>query len=87
MESLQMRFLRLDGSTAVNERQDLLDEFNDVSSSIPVFLLSTRAGGMGNFWRLVFFFLLLLSMVQNLFSSPIHRTQLDICRCVHSTRS
>jgi len=47
MESLQMKYLRLDGSTAVSERQDLLDEFNHESSSIPVFLLSTRAGGMG----------------------------------------
>ena len=46
MDSLQMTYLRLDGQTAVSERQDLLDEFTN-DDSIPVFLLSTRAGGMG----------------------------------------
>lgn len=46
MESLQMKFLRLDGKTSIPERQNLIDEFNQ-DSSIPVFLLSTRAGGMG----------------------------------------
>ncbi|KER22182.1 hypothetical protein T265_09655 [Opisthorchis viverrini] len=40
-----LRYLRLDGSTPVNERQHLVDRFN--SSSIEVFLLSTRAGGLG----------------------------------------
>ena len=44
--SLNLKFLRLDGSTAVSERQDLIDTFNN-DDSIPVFLLSTRAGGMG----------------------------------------
>jgi SWI/SNF-related matrix-associated actin-dependent regulator 1 of chromatin subfamily A len=43
---LKMKFLRLDGSTPVAERQDLIDEFND-DDSIRVFLLSTRAGGLG----------------------------------------
>ena len=38
--------LRLDGQTAVSERQDLIDKFNK-DSSISVFMLSTRAGGMG----------------------------------------
>ena len=46
MESLGLAFLRLDGSTKISERQELIDEFN-TDSSIPVFLLSTRAGGMG----------------------------------------
>ncbi len=46
LESLQMRFLRLDGQTDIGERQRLIDEFN-IDTSIPVFLLSTRAGGMG----------------------------------------
>lgn len=46
MDSLTMRYLRLDGSTAVSERQGLLDDFTN-DPSIPVFLLSTRAGGMG----------------------------------------
>jgi len=46
MESLEIKFLRLDGSTAVSERQALIDEFTN-DPTIPVFLLSTRAGGMG----------------------------------------
>ncbi|CAG4959105.1 unnamed protein product [Parnassius apollo] len=39
------RFLRLDGSTAVTDRQDLIDQYN--TEDIFVFLLSTRAGGLG----------------------------------------
>ncbi|CAO1301263.1 unnamed protein product [Diamesa serratosioi] len=40
------KFLRLDGSTAVNERQDLINEYT-ANKDIFVFLLSTRAGGLG----------------------------------------
>ncbi|XP_063972294.1 SWI/SNF-related matrix-associated actin-dependent regulator of chromatin subfamily A containing DEAD/H box 1 homolog isoform X2 [Diachasmimorpha longicaudata] len=39
-------FLRLDGQTPVVERQDLIDEFTN-DTEIFVFLLSTRAGGLG----------------------------------------
>eukprot|EP00577_Skeletonema_sp_RCC1716_P002404 CAMPEP_0113411986 /NCGR_PEP_ID=MMETSP0013_2-20120614/22582_1 /TAXON_ID=2843 ORGANISM="Skeletonema costatum, Strain 1716" /NCGR_SAMPLE_ID=MMETSP0013_2 /ASSEMBLY_ACC=CAM_ASM_000158 /LENGTH=1115 /DNA_ID=CAMNT_0000298425 /DNA_START=26 /DNA_END=3373 /DNA_ORIENTATION=+ /assembly_acc=CAM_ASM_000158 len=46
LESLELSCLRLDGSTPVSERQALIDKFNN-DQSIPVFLLSTRAGGMG----------------------------------------
>ena len=46
MDFLEISCLRLDGSTAVSERQELIDKFNN-DQSIPVFLLSTRAGGMG----------------------------------------
>jgi SWI/SNF-related matrix-associated actin-dependent regulator 1 of chromatin subfamily A len=46
MHAMNLRFMRLDGQTSIQERQTLIDEFsNDLS--IPVFLLSTRAGGMG----------------------------------------
>jgi hypothetical protein len=44
LEKLGYRFLRLDGTTPVAERQDMIDEFN-TDLSIPVFLLSTKAGG------------------------------------------
>jgi superfamily II DNA or RNA helicase len=39
-------YLRLDGSTPVPERQRLMDRFNQ-DDRIPVFILSTRAGGLG----------------------------------------
>ncbi|CAE6432466.1 unnamed protein product [Rhizoctonia solani] len=41
-----LRYLVLTGSTPVDERQSLVDEFTE-DETIPVFLLSTRAGGMG----------------------------------------
>jgi len=42
----QIKYLVLTGGTAVDERQGLVDTFNE-DESIPVFLLSTKAGGMG----------------------------------------
>lgn len=42
----QVRYLVLTGSTPVDVRQSLVDEFNE-DETIPVFLLSTKAGGMG----------------------------------------
>ncbi|KAG9006776.1 hypothetical protein FRB94_000460 [Tulasnella sp. JGI-2019a] len=41
-----IKYLVLTGTTAVDERQGLVDEFNE-DETIPVFLLSTKAGGMG----------------------------------------
>ncbi|EJU04472.1 hypothetical protein DACRYDRAFT_20994 [Dacryopinax primogenitus] len=41
-----IRYLVLTGSTAVDVRQSLVDEFSE-EEDIPVFLLSTKAGGMG----------------------------------------
>lgn len=38
-------YLRLDGSTAVTSRQELIDQYN--KEDIFVFLLSTKAGGLG----------------------------------------
>lgn len=40
-------FLRLDGSTTVTERQNMIDEYNAAPAKYFVFLLSTRAGGLG----------------------------------------
>ncbi|EWC45168.1 hypothetical protein DRE_06056 [Drechslerella stenobrocha 248] len=46
METLEVPFLRLDGSTNVSLRQDLVDQFSE-ESDITAFLLSTKAGGVG----------------------------------------
>ncbi|KAF2769426.1 SNF2 family DNA-dependent ATPase domain-containing protein [Teratosphaeria nubilosa] len=48
MNSLSYKYLRLDGSTPANKRQELVDRFNrsPVSNSF-VFLLSAKAGGVG----------------------------------------
>ncbi len=40
------RYLRLDGGTKIEQRQILTDRFND-DARIPVFILSTRSGGLG----------------------------------------
>ena len=42
----KINFLRLDGQTSVDTRQDLIDKFHE-DDSVPVFLLSTRAGAFG----------------------------------------
>ncbi|PGH31358.1 hypothetical protein GX50_05838 [[Emmonsia] crescens] len=46
LQTLQMPFFRLDGSTSVEDRQSILDAFHE-QVEIPVFLLSTKAGGAG----------------------------------------
>jgi len=46
LEDMNMEYLRLDGSTPIKERQERIDIFNE-DVSIPVFLLSTKAGGLG----------------------------------------
>ncbi|OAQ89205.1 SNF2-family ATP dependent chromatin remodeling factor snf21 [Purpureocillium lilacinum] len=43
----KMEYLRLDGTTKSDERSDLLREFNAPDSKYFMFLLSTRAGGLG----------------------------------------
>jgi ATP-dependent helicase STH1/SNF2 len=40
-------FLRLDGSTKPEDRAELLGKFNAPNSPYSIFLLSTRAGGLG----------------------------------------
>lgn len=47
MAQLGYTFCRLDGTTSVKERQALLDAYNADGSSIFIFLLTTRAGGIG----------------------------------------
>lgn len=46
MEDMGLAYLRLDGSTPVVERQHRIDLFN-ADKSFSVFLLSTKAGGLG----------------------------------------
>lgn len=46
LKQRSIKHLVLTGSTAVDVRQGLVDEFTE-DESIPVFLLSTKAGGMG----------------------------------------
>ena len=41
------KFLRLDGMTKTNERAELIQLFNEEDSEYFIFLLSTRAGGLG----------------------------------------
>ena len=41
-----LRYHRMDGSTAVNQRARLVDHFND-DDSVFVFLLTTKVGGIG----------------------------------------
>ncbi|XP_010263689.1 PREDICTED: ATP-dependent DNA helicase DDM1 [Nelumbo nucifera] len=38
---------RIDGSVKLDERKRQIQEFNDVNSNVRIFLLSTRAGGLG----------------------------------------
>ncbi|VDP13956.1 unnamed protein product [Heligmosomoides polygyrus] len=46
MRIRQYSFRRLDGSTPVMDRQEMINDFNS-STEVSVFLLSTRAGGLG----------------------------------------
>ncbi|KAI9219352.1 SNF2 family N-terminal domain-containing protein [Blastocladiella britannica] len=46
METVGHKYVRLDGATQVAERQGLIDEFHE-DEEIFIFLLSTRAGGLG----------------------------------------
>jgi SWI/SNF-related matrix-associated actin-dependent regulator 1 of chromatin subfamily A len=53
LQNLDVRYTRLDGSTRTDERQAIVDEFTD-DEDITVFLLSTKAGGVGSVWRISF---------------------------------
>ncbi|KAM0347147.1 hypothetical protein ACHAPU_005087 [Fusarium lateritium] len=47
LRSKRFEYLRLDGTTKSDERSDLLQQFNAPDSKYFMFLLSTRAGGLG----------------------------------------
>ncbi|KAG0043707.1 hypothetical protein BGZ83_011115 [Gryganskiella cystojenkinii] len=46
LKTMKYKYLRMDGQTKVEERQPLIDAFND-DDSHKIFLLSTKAGGFG----------------------------------------
>jgi SWI/SNF-related matrix-associated actin-dependent regulator 1 of chromatin subfamily A len=46
LDTLDVKFMRLDGQTKMDIRQDMIDTFTN-DPSIPVFMLSTKAGGAG----------------------------------------
>lgn len=46
LRHMEVEYIRLDGQTRTDERQGLVDQFND-DTDITVFLLSTKAGGVG----------------------------------------
>lgn len=46
LETMGVRYMRLDGSTRMDTRQDMIDKFS-TDPSITVFMLSTKAGGAG----------------------------------------
>ncbi|CAA6657592.1 unnamed protein product [Spirodela intermedia] len=43
----ELEICRIDGNVKLDERRRQIDEFNDLNSNTRVFLLSTRAGGLG----------------------------------------
>lgn len=47
LDDLQYKYMRIDGSTRTDQRQAACKEFNDDNSDYMVFLISTRAGGLG----------------------------------------
>jgi len=47
-------FCRLDGSVTMKKRQKMVDEFNDPHSSLVAFLLSSKAGGCGKAFFVIF---------------------------------
>lgn len=46
LKTMKFKYLRMDGQTKVEERQSLIDAFNE-DESHKIFLLSTKAGGFG----------------------------------------
>ena len=47
MKSQAWQYLRLDGGTKTEERASHVQQFNKKDSPYQVFILSTRAGGLG----------------------------------------
>lgn len=43
----EWKYCRLDGSTDLDEREEMIDDFTSPDSDKFVFMISTRAGGLG----------------------------------------
>ena len=43
----ELKYCRLDGNTSLDERESHIEEFVKPNSEINIFLISTRAGGLG----------------------------------------
>lgn len=50
------KFCRLDGNVAIERRNELINDFNAENSDIFIFIITTRAGGLGK--EILFFFCL-----------------------------
>lgn len=47
LEGMKVKFVRLDGNTSQAQRQKFIDAYNAPDSDIFIFILTTRAGGVG----------------------------------------
>ena len=47
LSGMNAKYVRLDGGVQVNKRQRIVDQYNDPTSGIFAFLLSSKAGGCG----------------------------------------
>ena len=47
LEMRNHKYYRLDGSTELEDREKSINEFTSPGSKVRVFLISTRAGGLG----------------------------------------
>ena len=47
LKMMDWKYFRLDGSTKTDERAGFVQQFNAQDSEVNVFILSTRAGGLG----------------------------------------
>lgn len=77
LQDISFRYLRLDGSTPVSTRQDLINTFNE-DRTIPVFLLSTKAGGLG-----INLTAADTVILHDLDMNPENDRQAEVCACLY----
>ena len=47
VKNLGLKYERMDGTTPIDRRQRMIDDFNDEKSDVTVFLLTSKVGGFG----------------------------------------